>query len=86
MIQFEKDKTYREFAVFIKIARKRSKLTQKEVAERLGITQAYYHLIEKGTRQIGLPLVLNICSTLDIDFQDFLLHMTKTKPEIIRPE
>src|SRR5690606_6959025 len=48
-------------------ARQALGLTQAEVAERVGITQQHYSLIENGRRRPALDVALRIAATLDPD-------------------
>lgn len=45
-------------------ARKNKGLTQKEMAEKLKISKAYYCLIEKGQRRVCVDLALKIAEIL----------------------
>ena len=72
--------TYKQFGSFIKYARLRRKLSQGEVAEMIGVTQAYYHYMEYGKRQISLELALHICEVMGLDFNDFLKEKRKKPP------
>lgn len=76
---FDNANTYKLFGLFIKRERVRKELYQREVAERLGISQAYYSQLESGVRQVDLSMALNICGLLDIDFNDFLLFLKENK-------
>ena len=86
MEQFENARIYQQFGAYIKQYRLRNKLLQGEIAKKVGVTQAYYHYIEKGSRKISFDLVLTICSVLGLDINEFLLSLTKKKPQVIRPE
>ena len=44
--------------VWLKDARKAKKMTMKDIASKLGISESYYCCIEKGTRQEKMDLVL----------------------------
>lgn len=72
MKKLEEDRTNKLFAHFIKAGRLKTGLYQREVAAMLGLSQAYYCQLESGERQINLSLALNICSVLDLNFDDFL--------------
>lgn len=66
-----KDQTKRAAIVFQGI-RLRQGLTQKQMAERIGITQGDVSKIEKGERSIGKKLALRIGRALGIDYKRFL--------------
>lgn len=82
----DNEQTIKAFGGFVKRARKRKGLTQEDVAKLLGIDQTYCSLIERGEREIGLPLALNICRTLDLDFNTFIQSLTMKKPRVKRPD
>lgn len=86
MSVFESDRVYKEFGAYITYHRKKKGMLQYEVAKKVGVTPSYYHYIENGSRKIGFPLILTICSVLDADPNDFILSLTKKKPPVIRPE
>lgn len=62
------------FGKFIKEGRKKRDMLQKEVAEAVGISQPYYSMLENGTedRNIDLVLALKICRVLRLDISDFV--------------
>lgn len=60
------------FGAFIRGPRERTGLYQREVAEMLGITQAYYSQIENGVRDVDLDLAIAICKILKLDILDFV--------------
>lgn len=62
------------FGKFIRDARERQGLFQADVAGQLGITQSYYSVIERGSkdRNVDLVLALEICKVLKIDLNDFI--------------
>lgn len=59
--------------------RKNKGLTQKEVAEILGITRGYYGHIETGRRNPPLKLALNIGKLFDKKVEDIFLINNETK-------
>ena len=52
--------------------RLRLELTQKQMAEKIGVTQGDLSKLEKGERPIGKNLALRIGKTLGIDYRRFL--------------
>jgi DNA-binding XRE family transcriptional regulator len=52
--------------------RLRLDLTQKEMAEKIGVSQGDLSKMEKGTRPIGKKLAMRIGKTLGIDYRRFL--------------
>lgn len=55
----------------IRLARKQAKLTQEELAEKIGITAKQLSRIEVGTYTPSLPTFLKIIQELKIDLKDF---------------
>ena len=62
------------FGKFIKEGREKRDMLQSEVATLVGISQPYYSMIEKGTkeRNVDLVLSLKICQVLKLDINDFI--------------
>jgi DNA-binding XRE family transcriptional regulator len=62
------------FGKFIKEGRRKGDMLQSEVAELVGISQPYYSMIEKGTedRNVDLVLAIKICKVLGLDISDFV--------------
>ncbi|MCL2000194.1 MAG: helix-turn-helix domain-containing protein [Planctomycetes bacterium] len=52
--------------------RTREGITQRELAEKLGIQQHHVSEMEKGTRTIGLAMAKRIAKVYDIAYQVFL--------------
>lgn len=57
---------------FIRKAREGKGLSQRDLAEQLGITQAYYSQIESGKRNVDLVLAMKMCSLLGINLQEYI--------------
>lgn len=58
-------------------------LTQKEMSSKLGISESYYNLIEKGERQkpLRVDLLKQLCSVLNVPLDklvDFELAFSNT--------
>lgn len=69
----------------IKLARKQAKLTQEELAEKIGISAKQLSRIEVGTYTPSLPTFLRIIQELNIDLKEIGIN-SKNKPSIIREE
>jgi DNA-binding XRE family transcriptional regulator len=52
--------------------RTREGITQKQMAEKLGVRQHHISEMEKGTRAIGVNMAKRISSTFDISYKVFL--------------
>jgi len=61
----------------LRAARTMKKLTQTELAERLGITQKSYQRMETGNHDLKMSTVYKICKTLDIS-ADWLIGLSTT--------
>lgn len=60
------------FGSLLKEARLSKKLYQRDVAQRIGVTQAYYAYIENGDRNVDLQMALELCNFLGLDLNDFI--------------
>jgi DNA-binding XRE family transcriptional regulator len=60
------------FGENLRAARLRSDLTQAEIADRLGITQQYLSLIEKGRKNVTLRTMMALADVLGADVSDML--------------
>lgn len=59
---------------WLKDARLTQRLTQKQMADALGITESYYSLIEGGDRQkkMDVSLAIKIGNTLGISIEEII--------------
>jgi predicted transcriptional regulator/transcriptional regulator with XRE-family HTH domain len=55
----------------VRLLRRQSKVTQVEMAARLGISPSYLNLIEHNQRTLTLPLLLKLGELFEIDLQSF---------------
>lgn len=65
----------------IKDLRCRKKLSQKDLAKKLGITQGYLSLIERGGREPSFDLIKNMAQCLDIPQQLIFLLTCDSLPK-----
>lgn len=57
----------------VKARRKKKKLTQRELAERLGVSESYISRLEAGQRSLsGLELGLRLCKELGCKPEDLV--------------
>ena len=72
----------------IKLARKRAKLTQEELAEKIGITSKQVSRLELATYVPSLPTFMKIIKVLEINFNEFGLdnysNLDKDREEFIK--
>ncbi len=71
----EKETISKEFGAFIREAREKRGIYQADVAEKLGVSRAYYTHIEAGNRDIYFSLAINICLILDLDINEFMKRL-----------
>lgn len=71
----EKEKVAKEFGAFIREAREQRGLYQADVAEKLGVSRAYYTHIEAGNREIYFTTAINICRVLGLNLNDFTKNL-----------
>ena len=70
--------TYKEFAKIIKEKRQELKITQKEMAKRLYVSNSKYNKIENGLREPNFELLVRILKALDINLD---YYIKKEKPK-----
>lgn len=61
------DIDYKLIGERIKEARLKKNLTQEKLAEKLGISTAFLSRLERGSSQINLKRLIEICSILDVN-------------------
>lgn len=70
----------------LRVARAKKKMSQKDVADRVGITQTYYSRIEVGNRDGSLSTLMAICKALDISISEVLIEgANPTRPPAAKP-
>lgn len=59
---------------FLRDLRKERKLSQDEIAKRMGLTQSFYSMIETGERveRMSLETAMKLANELGIDSGDFI--------------
>ena len=63
----------------IRTLRRKQKITQEEMASRIGISASFYGHLERGTRIASLDTLVAICNTLDVSPEYLLcdsLHLS----------
>ena len=62
--------------LMIKNARNKKKITQRELAKKLKVSQSYMSKIEnRKTKTISIDLILNLSSILEIDSVDLFIFL-----------
>lgn len=59
---------------FLRDLRKERKLSQDDIAKRMGLTQSFYSMIETGERveRMNLEMTIKLANVLGIDSADFI--------------
>lgn len=59
---------------FLRDLRKERKLSQDDIAKRMGLTQSFYSMIETGERveRMNLEMAIKLANVLGIDSGDFI--------------
>lgn len=70
----------------IQIARKRAKITQQTLAEKLNVSVAFVSRIECGSSQVNLKRLTQICSILNISEGTILTGVCKTEQNYLSSE
>lgn len=70
---------YKTFCKIIKETRLEKKITQKEMALKLGISQGHYCKIECGEQEPNFLTLTKIIKYLNIDFNEILKNDVESK-------
>ncbi len=77
-------------AIGLRAMREKNKLTQRELARRLGVTQNYIPALEAGTRNPGPRLRQALMELFQCDFEDLfqvvMVNPTTNREVILKPE
>lgn len=57
---------YKDMGARIRKVRKRSCMTQEQLAEKVGISPSYMGHIERGTRSASLDVMVSLCNVLSV--------------------
>lgn len=68
---------YKNIGMRIGLRRRELKITQKEIAEKIGVTDKYISNIETGKRNINLEMLSRMCEILSATPDYFLLGTIK---------
>lgn len=64
----------------IKFWRQQRNLTQKQLAEKVGVTPGFISLIEIGKRRVSLESLLSICTEVEITLNELLVGNQLPQP------
>ena len=70
----------------IKTARKSKKMTQQDLAEKLGVSIAFLSRVERGNSQINLKRISQICAILGISEGELLNGTSSTSTSYLDSE
>ncbi len=56
----------------IRLVRKQRGLTQREAAEKIGISTAFFGLIERGQRKASIETLVSVCNVLNVSMDELL--------------
>lgn len=77
-------------ATGLRAMRDRHKLTQRELARRLNVTQNYIPALEAGTRNPGPKLRVSMMKLFQCDFEDLfqvvMVNPANKHEQVLRPE
>ena len=65
----------------LKIARTSRKMTQKDVAEKIGVAKSTYSLYESGNREPGVAIIKKIAKVLNVSADELLGTNEKEYPQ-----
>lgn len=77
---------YKSIGRRIALNRKRAKLTQATVAEKLEISESFVSQIERGKAKVSLPRLFQIAEVLNIDVALLVSDCSKLIPENMNSE
>lgn len=70
----------------IKVARKSKRMTQEQLAEKMGVSIAFLSRIERGSSHVNLKRLSQICSILGITEGDILNGASNDSTEYLSAE
>lgn len=84
----DQDIFYRKLGEMLRMSRKKSGLTQDDVADHLGLTRVSIVNFEQGTQKIQLHALLELSTLLNIDVAELLapLYVVTTKNITLKTE
>lgn len=77
---------YAAMGNYIRTLRRKQKITQEEMASRIGISASFYGHLERGSRIASLDTLVTICNTPDVSPEHLLcdsLHLSS--PAMLSP-
>lgn len=82
----DQDIFYKKLGEFIRAARKKSGLTQDDVADHLGLTRVSIVNFEQGTQKIQLHALLELAGLLNINVSELLAPLSVITTKNITPK
>lgn len=75
-MKINEDTLYKHIGRLVKFYRQASKVTQDELAERVGVTRTSITNIESGSQKLPLHLLFRICAALNLEAADILPRLS----------
>lgn len=66
---------YKSFCEVITLERKTQKISQEDLASRLGIEQSFVSKSERGERRLDIIELLEYCEAMNISLTDFVFRL-----------
>lgn len=60
------------FGKYIKEIRESKGINQREIAEKMGVSQVFISYIERGERDVDLAFAFRLCDAVGTDMRDFM--------------
>ena len=71
MTLIDEKECHLKFGQYVRSTRKKEKISQHELAEKIAVAQPQISYIERGIREVDLALAIRICEALNRDIRDF---------------
>lgn len=65
--------SYKKIGMHIRDARRKARMTQAVVAEKLNISMTYYGQLERGDKKFTLDMLGNACELLNVQLEDVMI-------------
>jgi len=76
---------YQTFVKLLRMTREKKRLTQEQLAQRLGKTQSFIGKCERGERRLDVIELRIFCAALDVGLEHFVL-LLESELEALNPE
>jgi len=76
---------YQTFVKLLRMTREKKRLTQEQLAQRLGKTQSFIGKCERGERRLDVIELRIFCAALDVGLEHFVF-LLESELEALNPE